>query len=297
MRPRCGTARCSSTRPCCWPATPGRTGCGASRSGARWSLHLALLGWPASGCPIGLAVDGAADGQRVVLFVPALLLVSVGPVILAVSAQAPLMQQLVRRRAGGQPLPAVRRLEPRQLRRPARLPAGGRAHVAARRRSVGAGPSATASCSSSSRVRRAGGPARRPAPRPARSRAGLRPAAPTARRIADVARLSAVPSGPHAVDHDAPEHRHHGDAAAVGHPARASTCSASRSRSPTVAGRPASSPGSPRLLLMLLGATALLSTRAAPDYPAAALSAAHAVRRRRGAALAPLRLPARRSTT
>ncbi len=43
--------------------------------------------------PIGLASFTPPTGNSVVLFVPMLLLVSVGPVILAVSAQAPLMQQ------------------------------------------------------------------------------------------------------------------------------------------------------------------------------------------------------------
>ena len=95
-------------------------------------VHLGLLGCACLWLPIGLASMEPPTGNSVVLFVPLLLLVSVGPVILVVSAQAPLVQQLVRRRARRQPLPPVRGLQPRQLRRAPRLPAGRRAPAAAR---------------------------------------------------------------------------------------------------------------------------------------------------------------------
>ena len=55
-------------------------------------LHLALLGLALFWLPVGLASMEPPTGSSVVLFVPLLLLVSVGPVILVVSAQAPMMQ-------------------------------------------------------------------------------------------------------------------------------------------------------------------------------------------------------------
>ena len=57
------------------------------------ACHLGLLVVACFWLPIGLASFTPPTGNSVVLFVPMLLLVSVGPVILAVSAQAPLMQQ------------------------------------------------------------------------------------------------------------------------------------------------------------------------------------------------------------
>jgi hypothetical protein len=56
-------------------------------------LHLGLLVAACLWLPIGLVSLTPPTGNSVVLFVPMLLLVSVGPVILAVSAQAPLMQR------------------------------------------------------------------------------------------------------------------------------------------------------------------------------------------------------------
>jgi hypothetical protein len=55
-------------------------------------MHLVLLGAACFWLPIGLVAMDPPTGSSVVLFVPVLLLASVGPVILAVSAQAPLMQ-------------------------------------------------------------------------------------------------------------------------------------------------------------------------------------------------------------
>ena len=67
--------------------------------------HLALLGFACLWLPIGLASMEPPTGNRVVLFVPLLLLVSVGPVILAVSAQAPLVQQWYAAGGGANPYP------------------------------------------------------------------------------------------------------------------------------------------------------------------------------------------------
>ncbi len=55
-------------------------------------LHLGLLVLACFWLPVGLVSMEPPTGSSVVLFVPFLLLVSVGPVVLAVSAQAPLMQ-------------------------------------------------------------------------------------------------------------------------------------------------------------------------------------------------------------
>jgi hypothetical protein len=57
------------------------------------ALHLGLLLLACLWLPIGLVGLEPPSGEGVVFFVPILLLVSVGPVLLAVSAQAPLMQQ------------------------------------------------------------------------------------------------------------------------------------------------------------------------------------------------------------
>src|SRR5262245_59309957 len=67
--------------------------------------HLALLVAACVWLPIGLASFDPPTGNRVVLFVPMLLLVSVGPVLLAVSAQAPLAQQWYAAGRGANPYP------------------------------------------------------------------------------------------------------------------------------------------------------------------------------------------------
>jgi hypothetical protein len=67
--------------------------------------HLALLLAACLWLPIGLASFEPPTGNSVVLFVPMLLLVSVGPVLLAVSAQAPLVQQWFSSGRGANPYP------------------------------------------------------------------------------------------------------------------------------------------------------------------------------------------------
>src|SRR3954453_12667184 len=64
-------------------------------------LLLAACLW----LPIGLASFDPPTGNAVVLFVPVLLLGSVGPVLLAVSAQAPLIQQWYAAGRGANPYP------------------------------------------------------------------------------------------------------------------------------------------------------------------------------------------------
>ncbi len=68
-------------------------------------LHLGLLGLACFWLPVGLASMEPPTGGSVVLFVPLLLLVSVGPLILAVSAQAPLMQGWFASGRGANPYP------------------------------------------------------------------------------------------------------------------------------------------------------------------------------------------------
>ena len=67
--------------------------------------HLLLLLVACLWLPIGLASLDPPTGGSVVLFVPVLLLVSVGPVLLAVSAQAPLIQQWYAAGRGANPYP------------------------------------------------------------------------------------------------------------------------------------------------------------------------------------------------
>jgi hypothetical protein len=67
--------------------------------------HLALLVVACLWLPIGLASFDPPTGNSVVLFVPMLLLVSVGPVLLAISAQAPLVQQWYAAGRGANPYP------------------------------------------------------------------------------------------------------------------------------------------------------------------------------------------------
>jgi hypothetical protein len=69
------------------------------------SIHLVLLLVACLWLPIGLASFDPPTGNGVVLFVPMLLLVSVGPVLLAVSAQAPLAQQWYAAGRGANPYP------------------------------------------------------------------------------------------------------------------------------------------------------------------------------------------------
>src|SRR3982751_4233658 len=68
-------------------------------------LHLLLLLAACLWLPIGLASFDPPTGNAVVLFVPVLLLGSVGPVLLAVSAQAPLIQQWYAAGRGANPYP------------------------------------------------------------------------------------------------------------------------------------------------------------------------------------------------
>src|SRR4051812_37781633 len=68
-------------------------------------IHLGLLVVACLWLPIGLASFDPPTGNRVVLFVPVLLLVSVGPVLLAISAQAPLSQQWYAAGRGANPYP------------------------------------------------------------------------------------------------------------------------------------------------------------------------------------------------
>ncbi len=67
--------------------------------------HLGLLLAACLWLPIGLASFDPPTGNSVVLFVPVLLVASVGPVILAVSAQAPLVQQWFAAGRGANPYP------------------------------------------------------------------------------------------------------------------------------------------------------------------------------------------------
>ena len=68
-------------------------------------LHLGLLALACFWLPVGLASMEPPTGSSVVLFVPLLLLVSVGPVILVVSAQAPMMQGWFAAGHGSNPYP------------------------------------------------------------------------------------------------------------------------------------------------------------------------------------------------
>lgn len=68
-------------------------------------LHLGLLALACFWLPVGLAAMEPPTGSSVVLFVPLLLLASVGPVILVVSAQAPLMQGWFSAGQGRNPYP------------------------------------------------------------------------------------------------------------------------------------------------------------------------------------------------
>lgn len=69
------------------------------------ALHLGLLVLACAWLPVGLVSMDPPTGSTVVLFVPLLLLVSVGPVILVVSAQAPMMQGWFAAGHGSNPYP------------------------------------------------------------------------------------------------------------------------------------------------------------------------------------------------
>jgi hypothetical protein len=68
-------------------------------------MHLGLLLLACLWLPVGLASMEPPTGGSVVLFVPLLFLVSVGPVVLVVSAQAPMMQGWFAAGHGGNPYP------------------------------------------------------------------------------------------------------------------------------------------------------------------------------------------------
>lgn len=68
-------------------------------------IHLTLLLAAATMLPIGLIASNPSPNANIFLWVPWLLLVSIGPVFLAVSAQAPLVQRWYAIRGGGDPYP------------------------------------------------------------------------------------------------------------------------------------------------------------------------------------------------
>lgn len=68
-------------------------------------MHLAAFGVAALALPIGLVAMGQPAGLSPVLWVPWLLLVSIGPLFLVVSAQGPLMQHWFTRTGGRDPYP------------------------------------------------------------------------------------------------------------------------------------------------------------------------------------------------
>ena len=68
-------------------------------------VHLALLLGAATMLPIGLIASNPSPNSNIFLWVPWLLLVSIGPVFLAVSAQAPLVQRWYAVSGGGDPYP------------------------------------------------------------------------------------------------------------------------------------------------------------------------------------------------
>ena len=68
-------------------------------------VHLGLLLAAATMLPIGLIASNPSPDANIFLWVPWLLLVSIGPVFLAVSAQAPLVQRWFAISGGGDPYP------------------------------------------------------------------------------------------------------------------------------------------------------------------------------------------------
>ena len=69
------------------------------------AIHLALLLVAAAMLPIGLIASNPSPDANVFLWVPWLLLVSIGPLFLAISAQAPLLQRWYAISGGGDPYP------------------------------------------------------------------------------------------------------------------------------------------------------------------------------------------------
>ena len=266
---------------------PTPTRCRGSRSrGRRWSISRVLAARRRSPCRSALADIAPPAPGREALWVPWLFVLSIGPVFFAVSAQAPLMQRwFAAAPAAGDPVPALRRLEPRQLRRPARLSAARRAAAAARASKARAGPRAMCCSSCWSRPRRWPGAAPR-----RRRRRGRREQRCGARHAPDpaVARAFGGPVGPDAVDDHVPHHRHLRDAAAVGHPARRSTCCRSRSPSPRAAASPRTLVLLAPLVLCAAGAVTMIAGRT-PEPAGRRGQPGHAVRRRRRAPFAPLR--------
>lgn len=69
------------------------------------TIHLALLLVSAAMLPIGLIASNPSPDANIFLWVPWLLLVSIGPLFLAISAQAPLLQRWYAISGGGDPYP------------------------------------------------------------------------------------------------------------------------------------------------------------------------------------------------
>ena len=68
-------------------------------------VHLALFAMAAFSLPIALIAGAPSPGANIFLWVPWLLIVSIGPLFLVVSAQAPLMQRWFALAGGGDPYP------------------------------------------------------------------------------------------------------------------------------------------------------------------------------------------------
>ena len=68
-------------------------------------IHLALLIAAAAMLPIGLIASNPSPDANIFLWVPWLLLVSIGPLFLAISAQAPLLQRWFAITGQGDPYP------------------------------------------------------------------------------------------------------------------------------------------------------------------------------------------------
>lgn len=68
-------------------------------------IHLALLVAAAAMLPIGLIASNPSPDANIFLWVPWLLLVSIGPLFLAISAQAPLLQRWFAIAGEGDPYP------------------------------------------------------------------------------------------------------------------------------------------------------------------------------------------------
>jgi hypothetical protein len=69
------------------------------------AIHIALLLGAAMMLPIGLIASNPSPNANIFFWVPWLLLVSIGPVFLAISAQAPLVQRWYALGGGGDPYP------------------------------------------------------------------------------------------------------------------------------------------------------------------------------------------------